>query len=175
MVQWWRVPAPTYINDVNLDDIRVTPVGSELKITLSFEGDGMEFIGQCKDDAGCIAGAPDVEARFVIDVYVALERYVRPGDSPSISYGPVRVVATPNVQADGFCLAIDGLCNLFTKYKQRIKKTIEKSLYDELNTARVRDQVANALSSTLSGLPIARINSAGVEGGNFVIRYIPVE
>lgn len=164
-----------YINDINLNDISVVPAGNMLRIRFSFEDAGMEFIGQCKGSDECIAEAPDVQANIQIDVYIALKHYMRRDAPRSISYGSVRVVATLNAQTDGICQAFDGLCRLFSDYKSIIKRSIENGLYDELNTTRVRDQVANALSSTLSGLRISRVNSAEVEGKNFVIRYILAE
>jgi len=168
-------PRTYYINDINLAGIGVRPAGNELKVSLNFETRGTEFIGTCFNDLGCIAGAPDVQANVSVDVFLTLERYYSRGAPLSISYGRVRVVANPSAQADGVCLAIDALCEAFTHYKQQIKQAIEVNLYNQLNTANVRDQVANALRSTLGALHIGRVNSAGVEGSSFIIRYLPTE
>jgi len=168
-------PRTYYINDINLNAIGVTPTTSGLKVTFGFEDAGMEFIGTCSDDAGCIIGAPDVQATVSVDVFLTLERYLSHGVPPSISLGTVRVVAHPHAQADGVCLAIDFMCEAFTSYQQRLKNAIESALTRELDNTRVRDLVANALRPTLAGLHIGRVNSAGVEGSDFVIRYLPAE
>ncbi|HEC20718.1 MAG TPA: hypothetical protein ENI97_15500 [Gammaproteobacteria bacterium] len=168
-------PRTYYINDINLDSIGVTPSGNSLRVRMGFEGAGTEFIGECWNDLGCLAGAPDVQATISVDVFLTLGRYLSHGAPVSISFDDVRVVADPHAQADGVCLAIDFMCEAITNYQQRLKISIENALTAELDNTRVRDQVANALRPMLEDLNISRVNSAGVEGSDFVIRYIPVE
>lgn len=174
-----RNPRTYYVNDINLNNVIVRPTATGLKLTLSFENAGTEFLGFCRpsnagEEINCALGAPDVQANLSVDIFLTLERYYSRGAPVSISFGDVRVVANPNAQAGGVCGAID-VCDLFTDYKRQIKRAIEANLRAALDTTAVRDQVANALLSTLRGLSIGRVNSAGVEGRNFVIRYIPAE
>jgi hypothetical protein len=146
---------------------------------LNFENRGVEFRGHCRatnvgEELSCALGAPDVDATLQVDIFLTLDRYYSRAAPLSISFTDIRVEAHPNAQARGFCEAID-VCNLFTNYKQRIKEAVETSLLAALNTRSVRDNVANALRPTLRGFNIGRVNSARVEGSQFVIMYLPVE
>jgi hypothetical protein len=172
-------PRTYYVHDINLNNISVRATSTGLKLTMAFETAGTEFIGFCRpsnagEELSCLVGAPDVQARLSVDVFLELERYYSHGAPVSISFGSVRVVANLNAQAGGICKAID-VCNLFSNYKRQIKRAIEVNLMSSLDTTAVRDQVANALLPSLRGFRIGRVNSARVEGGNFVIRYIPAE
>lgn len=172
-------PRSYYINDINLNNIQVRATRSGLKVTLGFENAGVEFKGHCRpgnpgERINCALGAPDVDATLSVDIFLTLDRYYSRSAPLSISFTDIRVEAHPNARARGFCGAID-ICNLFTNYKQRIREAVEVNLQAALDTGAVRDNVANALRPTLRGFNIGRVNSARVEGSQFVIMYLPAE
>lgn len=168
-------PRRYYINDINLASVHVSPVGHELRVRMTFEDAGTEFIGTCGQDgfdAGCIAGAPDVQASIVVDIFSTLERYYSRSAPVSLGFGGVRVVATPNAQADGLCLAFDFPCTLVNDYHALIKDIIEVNFTAALDTTRVRDDVANALLPALRDLRIGTVQSVRIEGTNLVLTYL---
>jgi hypothetical protein len=168
-------PRKYYINDINLADIRVLPAGDELRVAMVFESNGMELIGSCGQDgfdAGCVAGAPDVQARIAVDIFFTLDRYYSRAAPISLSFSRVRVVPNVNAQADGLCLAVDFLCSAINDYRTLIRNIVESNFVNVLDTPAMRDQVAVALLPTLSDLNIGTLNSVRIEGNNLVLAYL---
>lgn len=168
-------PRKYYINDINLATTSVRASGGELKVTLAFETNGMELIGTCGQDgfdAGCIAGAPDVQANIAVDIYFTLDRYYSRAAPVSLSFSRVRVAPNVQAQADGLCLALDFLCTMITDYRATISSIIESSFLAVLDTTAVRDEIAIALLPALADLRIGTLNSVRVDGGNLVLTYL---
>jgi hypothetical protein len=168
-------PRKYYINDINLASTRVMPAGNELRVSMAFESDGMELIGTCGQDgfdAGCVAGAPDVQATIAVDIYFTLDRYYSRAAPVSLSFSRVRVVPNVNAQADGLCLALDFLCSAINDYRTLIRTVVQQSFTTVLDTPGVRDQIARALLPTLRGLRIGTLNSVRVEGSDLVLSYL---
>jgi hypothetical protein len=166
-------PRRYFVNDINLARTAVTRVGGELKIHLTFETNGMEFIGQCSDDFGCIAGAPDVQAELEVDIFLTPDRFSSAEIPVGLSYGNLRVVARPNAHADGLCLVVDGICNAFTDYRDRIRRGLEANIQSALDNNQRRRDVARALQAIVDALDAREIVSVEVVGVNLVMRYLP--
>jgi hypothetical protein len=135
----------------------------------------MELIGTCGQDgfdAGCVAGAPDVQATIAVDIYFTLDRYYSRAAPVSLSFSRVRVVPNVNAQADGLCLALDFLCSAINDYRTLIRTVVQQSFTTVLDTPGVRDQIARALLPTLRGLRIGTLNSVRVEGSDLVLSYL---
>lgn len=168
-------PRKYYINDINLASTRVMPAGNELRVAMVFESNGMELIGTCGQDgfdAGCIAGAPDVQASIAVDIFFTLDRYYSRAAPISLSFSRVRVVPDVNAQADGLCLALDFLCSAINDYRGLIRTIVESSFVNVLDTPAVRDQVAVALLPSLRGLRIGTLNSVRIDGNDLVLAYL---
>ncbi len=168
-------PRKYYINDINLASTRVLPAGNELRVAMVFESNGTELIGTCGQDgfdAGCVAGAPDVEARIAVDIYFTLDRYYSHAAPISLSFSRVRVVPNVDAQADGLCLALDFLCSAINDYRGLIRTVVQQSFMNVLDTTAVRDEIARALLPSLRGLRIGTLNSVRIEGGDLVLAYL---
>ncbi len=168
-------PRKYYINDINLQSITVRPQGSELKVTATFESDGMEFRGTCGQDGDnveCAAGAPDVQANISVDIYFNLVRYFSHAVPITLSYSSVRVVPQVDAQADGLCLALDFLCSAVNDYRSQIRNVIQSSFMSLLDTTTVRDDVGRALAPTLRDLNVGTLTSVRIDGSDLVLTYL---
>lgn len=139
-------PRQYFINDVNLSSVRVYPSGRDLRVELKFENEGMELIGDCRNDLGCLVGAPDVELDLKIDIYLTLDRHRnRPDGRWDLSFSRVNIVTNVNAQADGLCLVFDYICTAVNDYRALIRETVERNLRAQIDTPALRNQVGRAL------------------------------
>lgn len=170
-------PRKYYINDVNMKNAKLGFVGSEMQVHIEFEDNGTEFIGTCGEDgfdAGCIAGAPDVDAKLTVDIYFTLDRYSSDTVPNSISFSRIRVIGRDNAQADGFCKAIDFLCSAFNDYHVLIRRSLQSAVYSALDNKDTRDDFGQAMIPVLNGHSIdGPVQSISIGASDIIVKYLP--
>jgi hypothetical protein len=143
-----------YVNDWNTRNIIARNEGNRIKISLLFESDGTEIIGNCYNNFWCGSSpAPNFNySDAVIDIYLDLR-----AERGQISYNATnRFTAT--VAESGPCVN-----NFFAMFcpadrSSLIKTTIENKLNEHLNSDTVRSLMGALFAQLLpSGTPVRRV------------------
>ncbi|HEX7043552.1 MAG TPA: hypothetical protein VF203_02950 [Burkholderiales bacterium] len=184
-------PRTYYVNDVNLQSATVRATATGLRVQLDFESDNnagrLELVGVCRDDAGCIVGAPDVDLRLRVFIDLALALHLVPGTGHTLSFSDVSVTAEPATVVSGACqlnwCALIGaplpihecmfdVCDLATNYRSTIRSAVEGSIRSALDTQDVRNRIGRAIREELTRLGIGSLTGVRIEGSNLVLTYL---
>jgi len=184
-------PRTYYVNDVNLQSTTVRATDTGLRVQLDFESDNnagrMELVGVCRDDAGCIVGAPDVDLSLRVFIDLALARHFVSGTGHTVSFSDVSVTAEPTTVVNGVCqlnwCALVGaplpisecvfdVCDLVTSYRSTIRRVVEDSIRNALDTQDVRNRIGRAIREELTRLGVGSLTGVRIEGSNLVLTYL---
>lgn len=184
-------PRTYYVNDVNLESTAVRAAERGLRVQLDFESRDnagrMELVGTCRDDAGCIVGAPDVDLTLRVIIDLALAQHFVSGAGYTVSFSDVSVTAEPTTMVHGACLlnwcalvgaplpiseCVFDVCDFATGYRSTIRSAVESSIRSALDTQDVRNRVGRAIREELTRLGIGSLTGVRIEGGTLVLTYL---
>ncbi len=159
-----------YVNDVKLARLDAGIEGGSFRITARFESKGTEFKGRCKGYK-CVLGsdrsAPDVNWKKPSIVIL-----LTPGAmNGSLTYRQVQIRVKGKLAGNGPCRLPGDPCNMFTRYKSRIKKAVVFGLSAQLMKPSVRRRLAQQLRPLLDRFRIGSVQSVRVSGGDLIITH----
>ena len=100
-------PYSIYINDVNSTRFKTDAYDGDAYITISFESDGTEIIGDCVNNVACICGSPSLDMSNIMTVIPLT--FAPANGSLSIAAGDVSFTA--DVSETGPC--VNNVCAFF--------------------------------------------------------------
>jgi len=122
-------PYSVYINDVNSSGFATDAYDGKAYVTISFESDGTEIIGDCVNNIACICGSPRLDLSNTTAV-IPLTFWPKDGGA---SLGAGDVSFNANIAESGPCVnnACAFLCDIFEpNRKSDMQTAIEKFIED---------------------------------------------
>ncbi len=147
-------PYSVYINDVNSTRLTGDAHDGEAFLTVNFESDGTEIIGDCVNNALCLCGSPKMDLSNIQSV---IPLTFAPANDGSVSVASGDVSFTSDINETGPC--VNNLCAIFCDIiapnrQSDMQTSIEKFFEDFI------DQ-----NSSLISIPFTQyLKSLGVNG-----------
>ena len=151
-------PYSIYINDVNSTTLQADAHDGLAFITINFESDGTEIIGDCVNNIICICGAPKLD---LDDIVGTIPLAFGPSNGSVTPLGTVSVEAqdatfTSGISESGPCVnnACAFACDIFAPNKNSdMQKAIAKALEDYVNQNSAI--ISSALTQYLQNLGVS--------------------
>ena len=137
-------PYSIYINDVNSSGFSTDAYNGEAYISVAFESDGTEIIGDCVNNIACICGSPRLD---LSNTTAIIPLTFSPNSEGTISIGSGDVSFNASIAESGPCVnnACAFLCEIFEpNRKSDMQTAIEKFIEDFV------DQNSRLISSPLA-------------------------
>ena len=152
-------PYSIYIDDVNSTRLAADAHDGEAFITINFESDGTEIIGDCVNNVSCICGSPRMDLTNIITL-VPLTFAPASDGSASVSAGDVSF--TSDISETGPCVnnACAFLCGILAPNRQSdMQKAIQKFIEDfvDQNSALISSPFTQYLKTLGVSGPIVAI------------------
>ena len=167
-----------YVNDVDAKAIAASMNGGNVRISALFESGGYEVKIKClryrllKKDWKDECVIPSIAGKGLDVDNALLEAELRPiAHDGSISLDVKSTEVSASVQAHGLCGALDGLCDRVSNYKNKIRDTLEDTVFKLLDRDDLRDMVAARVRKALEDAGILKpdwkITAVTASGTNF--------
>ncbi len=123
-------PYSVYINDVNSSGFATDAYNGDAYITVAFESDGTELIGDCVNNLICVCGSPRLD---LTNTTAVIPLTFAPGSDGAVNIAAGDVAFTANIAESGPCAnnACAFLCDIFEpNRKSDMQTAIEKFIED---------------------------------------------
>jgi hypothetical protein len=176
-----------YVNDVNTKSVQATPSSGRIAVAVSFESDGPELRVKCirrkvvnGNWVECSGANIDMDDLVIAP---ALQPVVRKGSISFGDFGSEDVKLEYDLGISGHWICnIHNLCNWIAgKVKDEVSKKLKNEVVKRLNTAQLKDRVADTVrDSQLIDLirwqngiadPEWELVDISPEGSDFVLRF----
>ncbi len=147
-------PYSIYVNDINSSSFGTDAYNGEAYITIAFESDGVEIMGDCVNNIICICGSPQID---LDNPSVVIPLDFQPSSDGSLKITSGNVAFTATASESGPCVnnACSFLCDVFAPNRNTDMQTaIEKFIGDYVDNN----------SGLISGPFVQYLKTLGVNG-----------